>query len=92
MVTVLEKGLVQEPWLIFKDLLLQAQEWYIPLYPIQQSSKDIRQAVWLNKESLPNLKHKKEAYKNLKQGQVNQEKYGYTACNAGMALEKPKTI
>lgn len=90
-VTVLEKGLVQEPRLIFKDLLLQAQEWYIPLYPMytmQQSSKDSRQAVWLNKESLPNLKHKKKAYKNLKQGQVNQVWRHCIQCRHGIRKAK----
>ena len=44
---VLERWMVQESWLIFKDCHLQAQEWSIPVSRI--SSRCSRKLAWMNK-------------------------------------------
>ncbi|KFV01109.1 hypothetical protein N340_07767, partial [Tauraco erythrolophus] len=62
----------QESWLIFKDHLLQAQEGCIPT---KKLGRNARKPVWMNKELLDQLKHKKEAYRGWKQGQVAWEEY-----------------
>ena len=54
--TILERG-VQKSCLIFKDHLLQTQEWSIPTS--QESSKGNRRPAWMNKELLTKHKHKK---------------------------------
>ncbi|RMC21283.1 hypothetical protein DUI87_02144 [Hirundo rustica rustica] len=58
----------QEIWLMFKDLLLQAQERCIPTK--RKSGKNTRRPVWMNKLLLEKLKHKKEAYRGHSQGQA----------------------
>ncbi|KFW73581.1 hypothetical protein AS28_12130, partial [Pygoscelis adeliae] len=63
----------QESWVIFKDHLLQAQERCIPTK--RKSGKNTRRPAWMNKELLGKLKHKKEAYRGWKQGQVAWEEY-----------------
>ncbi|KAK4828554.1 hypothetical protein QYF61_027523 [Mycteria americana] len=63
----------QESWLIFKDHLLQAQEQCITTK--KKSGKNARRPAWMNKEFLDKLKHKKEAYRGWKQGQVAWEEY-----------------
>ncbi|GAB0188477.1 hypothetical protein GRJ2_001313000 [Grus japonensis] len=64
----LEERGAQESWLVFKDHLLQAQEQHIPTK--RMSGKKARRPAWMNKELLDKLKHKKEAYRGWKQGQV----------------------
>ncbi|KFV00164.1 hypothetical protein N340_13736, partial [Tauraco erythrolophus] len=68
----LEGGGAQESWIIFKDHLLQAQERCIPT---KKSGKTARRPAWMNKKLLDQLKHKKEAYRGWKQGQVAWEEY-----------------
>ncbi|KFQ85446.1 hypothetical protein N337_12339, partial [Phoenicopterus ruber ruber] len=63
----------QASWLIFKDHLLQAQEQCIPTK--RKSGKNTRSPAWMNKELLDKLKHKKEAYRGWKQGQVAWQEY-----------------
>ena len=79
-----EKGEIQESWLIFKDHLLQAQEWSILI--IKKQSKGVRRPAWMNMELLTELKHEKEAYKRQKQGQVTRQEYRA----AVQACRKPK--
>lgn len=57
--------------LIFRDHLLQAQEWSIPLS--RKSSG--RKPVWTNKMLLTKLKHQKEAYKRQRHGRVTWKEY-----------------
>ena len=54
----------QESWIIFKDHLLQPQEQCI--LTKRKSGKTARRPAWMNKEL--KLKHKKEAYREWKQG------------------------
>ncbi|KFV04577.1 hypothetical protein N340_07601, partial [Tauraco erythrolophus] len=70
---VLEGREAQESWLIFKDHLLQAQEWCIPTK--RKSGRNTRRPAWMNKELLDQLRHKKKAYRGWKQGQVAWEQY-----------------
>ncbi|GAB0190203.1 hypothetical protein GRJ2_001485600 [Grus japonensis] len=64
----LEARGAQDSWLIFKHHLLQAQERCTPAK--RKSGKNARRPAWMNKELLDKLKHKKEAYRGWKQGQV----------------------
>ncbi|KFV13722.1 hypothetical protein N340_01198, partial [Tauraco erythrolophus] len=64
---------VQESWLIFKDHLLQAQEWCIPTK--RKSGRKTRRPAWMNKEILDQRRDKKKAYRGWKQGQVAWEEY-----------------
>ncbi|KFV20185.1 hypothetical protein N340_14281, partial [Tauraco erythrolophus] len=64
---------VQESWLIFKDHLLQAQEWCIPTN--RKSGRNTRRPAWMNELLLDQLGHKKKAYRGWKQGQVAWEEY-----------------
>ncbi|GAB0199210.1 hypothetical protein GRJ2_002386400 [Grus japonensis] len=66
----------QDSWLVFKDYLFQAEEQCIPTK--RKSGKNTRRPPWMNKELLDKLKHKKEAYRGWKQGQVAWEKYRET--------------
>jgi len=66
----------QESWLIFQDHLLQAQETCIPTK--RKSGKNTRRPAWMNEELLDKLKHKKEAYRAWKKGQVPWEQYRET--------------
>jgi len=72
-VEALEGRGAQESWLIFKDHLLQAQEQCIPTK--RMLGKNTRRPAWMNKDLLGRLKHKKEAYRVWKQGQVAWEEY-----------------
>ncbi|GAB0189924.1 protein inscuteable [Grus japonensis] len=63
----------QESWLVFKDHLLQAQEQCISAK--RKSGKNTKRPPWMNKELLDKLKHKNEAYRGWKQGQVAWEEY-----------------
>ncbi|KFV16613.1 hypothetical protein N340_06497, partial [Tauraco erythrolophus] len=63
----------QESWLIFKDHLLQVQEWCIPTK--RKSGRNTRRPAWMNKELLDQLRHKKKVYRGWKQGQVAWEEY-----------------
>ncbi|GAB0203667.1 hypothetical protein GRJ2_002832300 [Grus japonensis] len=65
-----------ESWLVFKGHLLPAQEQCIPTK--KSSGKNAQRPAWMNKELLDKLKHKKEAYRGWKQGQVAWEKYRET--------------
>lgn len=60
---VLEGREPPEQWLIFKDNLLQAQEWCIPVK--RRSGKSTRGPVWMNKELLDhsNIKRNVGGYK-----------------------------
>ncbi|KFV18177.1 hypothetical protein N340_02392, partial [Tauraco erythrolophus] len=60
-------------WIIFKDHLLQAQEWCIPTK--RKSGRNTRRPAWMNKELLDQLGHKKEVYRGWKQAQVAWEEY-----------------
>jgi len=60
----LERRVVKESWLIFKDHLLPAPEWSTPMSRI--SSKGSRRPAWTNKELLTKLKWKKEVCKRCK--------------------------
>ncbi|GAB0181417.1 hypothetical protein GRJ2_000607000 [Grus japonensis] len=62
----------QDSWLVFKGHFLQAQERCIPTK--RKSGKNAWRPAWMNKELLNKLKHKKEAYRGRKQGQVAWEK------------------
>jgi len=63
----------QESWLVFKDHLLQAQGQCIPTK--KKSVKNTMRPAWMKKELLDKVKHKKEAYRGWKQGQVAWEEY-----------------
>lgn len=67
----LERRVCQESRLIFKDHLLQIQDWFIPTS--RKSSKSSRRPACMKKELLTELQHYKEAYERQKQVQVTQE-------------------
>jgi len=69
----LEGRETQESWLISRDHLLQAWERCIPTK--RKSGKNTMRPTWMSKEPLDNVKHRKEAYKEWKQGQVAWEKH-----------------
>ncbi|CAM4686112.1 unnamed protein product [Lepidochelys kempii] len=62
---------VQESRLYFKESLLRLQGQTIPM--CRKNSKHGRRPAWLNSEILADLKHKKEAYKKWKIGQMTRE-------------------
>ncbi|CAM4574228.1 unnamed protein product [Lepidochelys olivacea] len=64
---------VQESWLYFKESLMRLQGQTIPM--CRKNSKYGRRQAWLNSEILVDLKHKKEAYKKWKIGQMTREEY-----------------
>ncbi|GAB0175687.1 hypothetical protein GRJ2_000033900 [Grus japonensis] len=66
----------QDSWLIFKGHLLQAQERCIPTK--RMTGKNTRKPAWMNKELLDKLRHKKDAYRGWKQGQVAWKEYRET--------------
>lgn len=70
---MLEGREAPEQYLIFKDKLLQAQEWCIPKK--RKSGKNTRRPVWMNKELLFKLKPKKEVCGGWKHGEVVWEEY-----------------
>ncbi|KFV12556.1 hypothetical protein N340_13926, partial [Tauraco erythrolophus] len=63
----------QESWVIFKDHLLQAQERCISKK--RKPGRNTRRPVWMNKELLDQLGHKKKASRGWRQGQVAWEEY-----------------
>lgn len=67
----LERRGFQESWFMFKDHLLQIQDWFIPV--VRKSSKSSRRPACMNEELLTELQHYKEAYKRWKQGQETQK-------------------
>ncbi|GAB0179966.1 cAMP-dependent protein kinase inhibitor alpha [Grus japonensis] len=85
-----EERVAQESWLISKDHLLQAQERCIPTK--RKSSKNTKRPLWMNKELLGKVKHKKEAYRGWKQGQVAWEEYRETIGAARNQVRKAKAL
>ncbi|KFV04324.1 hypothetical protein N340_00281, partial [Tauraco erythrolophus] len=77
----------QESWLIFKDHLLQAQEWCIPTK--RKSGRNTSRPAWMNKELLDKLKHKREAYREQEQEQVAWGEYREAARDQ---VRKAKTL
>ncbi|GAB0177368.1 hypothetical protein GRJ2_000202000 [Grus japonensis] len=75
----------QDSWLIFKGDLLQAQERCIPT-----KRKSSKRPPRMNKELLG--KHKKEAYRGWKQGQVAWEEYRETVRAARDQVRKAKAL
>ncbi|GAB0178198.1 mitochondrial enolase superfamily member 1 [Grus japonensis] len=80
----------QDSWLIFKGHLLQAQECCIPTK--RKSSKNTKRPPWMKKELLGKVKHKKEAYRGWKQGQVAWEEYRETVRAARDQVRKAKAL
>ncbi|KFV12289.1 hypothetical protein N340_06444, partial [Tauraco erythrolophus] len=80
----------QESWLIFKDHLLQAQEWCIPTK--RKSGRNTRRPTWMNKELLDQLGHKKKAYRGWKQEQVAWEEYREIVRVTRDQVRKAKTL
>ncbi|GAB0176265.1 mitochondrial enolase superfamily member 1 [Grus japonensis] len=80
----------QDSWLIFKGHLLQAQERCIPAK--KKSGTNTRRPARMNKELLDKLKHKKEAYRGWKQGQVAWEEYKETVRAARDQVRKAKAL
>ncbi|GAB0208586.1 hypothetical protein GRJ2_003324300 [Grus japonensis] len=80
----------QDSWLIFKGHLLQAQEQCIPTK--RKSSKTTKRPPWMNKELLGKVKHKKEAFRGWKQGQVAWEEYRETVQAARDQVRKAKAL
>ncbi|GAB0206751.1 mitochondrial enolase superfamily member 1 [Grus japonensis] len=80
----------QDSWLIFKGHLLQAQERCIPTK--RKSGKNTKRPPWMNKELLDKVKHKKEAYRGWKQGQVAWEEYRETVRAARDQVRKAKAL
>lgn len=73
----------------FKDCICQAEEWSILM--CRKSSKDGLKPVWMRKKLLTKLKHEKEAYRRVKQGQETQEEYKGTvqACRSRIRKASP---
>jgi len=80
----------QETWSIFKDHLLQAQEMCDPAK--RRSGKTARRPARMNKELLDKLKHKKEACRGWKQGQVAWEEYREIVQAARDQIGKAKAL
>ncbi|GAB0206732.1 hypothetical protein GRJ2_003138800 [Grus japonensis] len=66
----------QDRWLLFKDHVFQDQEPCIPTE--KKSGKNTQRPAWMNKEFSGKVKHKNEAYREWKQGQVAWEEYRET--------------
>ncbi|CAM5133163.1 unnamed protein product, partial [Natator depressus] len=79
----------QESWLYFKESLLRLQEQTIPM--CRKNSKYGRRPAWLNNEILADLKHKKEAYKKWKIGQMTREEYKNIAQACRSEIRKAKS-
>ncbi|GAB0189098.1 mitochondrial enolase superfamily member 1 [Grus japonensis] len=86
----LEERGAQDSWLIFKGHLLQPQEQCIPAK--RKSSKSTKRPPWMNKELLGKVKHRKEAYRGQKQGQVAWEEYRETVRAARDQARKAKAL
>ncbi|CAM4377561.1 unnamed protein product [Caretta caretta] len=80
---------VQESWLYFKESLLRLQGQTIPM--CRKNSKYGRQPAWLNSEILADLKHKKEAYKKWKIGQMTRDEYINIARACRNGIRKAKS-
>ncbi|GAB0204363.1 hypothetical protein GRJ2_002901900 [Grus japonensis] len=80
----------QDSWLVFKDHLPQAQERCIPTK--RESGKNTKRPPWVNKELLGKLKHKKEAHRGWKQGQVAWEEYRETVQAARDQVRNAKVL
>ncbi|CAM4356191.1 unnamed protein product [Caretta caretta] len=80
---------VQESWLYFKEPLLRLQEQTIPT--CRKNSKYGRLSTWLKSEILADLKHKKEAYKKWKLGQMTREEYKNIALACRSEIMKAKS-
>nr|XP_048691935.1 uncharacterized protein LOC125630279 [Caretta caretta] len=80
---------VQESWLYFKESLLRLQGQTIPM--CRKNSKYGRRPAWLNSEILADLKHKKEAYKKWKTGQMTKEEYKNIAQACRSEIRKAKS-
>ncbi|CAM5119753.1 unnamed protein product [Natator depressus] len=76
---------VQESWLCLKESLLRVQEQTI------QMCRYVRRPAWLNSEILADLKHKREAYKKWKVGQVTREEYNIIAQACRSEIRKAKS-
>ncbi|GAB0202999.1 hypothetical protein GRJ2_002765500 [Grus japonensis] len=86
----LEGSGAQDSWLILKGHLLQAQERCIPTK--RKSGKNTKRPAWMNKELLGKVKHKKEAYRGWKQGQVAWEEYRETVQATRDQVRKAKAL
>ncbi|GAB0204721.1 hypothetical protein GRJ2_002937700 [Grus japonensis] len=80
----------QESWLVFKDHLLLPQERCIPAK--RKPGKNAQGPAGMKKELLDKLKHKKEAYRGWKQGQVAWEEYRETVRAARDQVRKAKAL
>ncbi|CAM4611583.1 unnamed protein product [Caretta caretta] len=80
---------VQESWLYFKESLLRLQGQTIPM--CRKNSKYGRRPAWLHSEILADLKHKKEAYKKWKIGQMTREEYKNIARACRSEIRKAKS-
>ncbi|CAM5108800.1 unnamed protein product [Eretmochelys imbricata] len=80
---------VQESWLYFKESLLRLQGQTIPM--CRKNSKYGRRPAWLNSEILADLKHKKEAYKKWKIGQMTRKEYKNIAQACRSEIRKAKS-
>ncbi|CAM4331600.1 unnamed protein product [Lepidochelys olivacea] len=80
---------VQETWLYFKESLLRLQGQTIQM--CRKNSKYGRRPAWLHSEILADLKHRKEAYKKWKIGQMTREEYKYIAWACRSEISKAKS-
>ncbi|CAM5130495.1 unnamed protein product, partial [Natator depressus] len=80
---------VQDSRLYFKESLLRLQGQTIPM--CRKNSKYGRRPAWLNSEILADLKHKKEAYKKWKIGQMTREDYKSIARACRSEIRKAKS-
>ncbi|CAM4699944.1 unnamed protein product, partial [Caretta caretta] len=80
---------VQESWLYFKESLLRLQGQTIPM--CRKNSKYGRRLAWLHSEILADLKHKKEAYKKWKIGQMTRDEYKDIAQACRSEIRKAKS-
>lgn len=85
---VLERRGVQETWLVFKEHLLQSQEWFMPIS--RKSNKGGRRPTPKTKMLLTKLKCKNEAYKRWQQDHAAQEEYKDTVQVCGNDVQKAK--
>ncbi|CAM5148340.1 unnamed protein product [Eretmochelys imbricata] len=80
---------VQDSWLYFQESFLRLQGQSIPM--CRKNSKYGRRPAWLNSEILADLKHKKEAYKKWKIGQMTREEYKNIAWACRSEIRKAKS-
>jgi len=87
-VVVQERRGIQRSWLIFKDHLLQVQEWSIPT--CRSSSKGSRRPAWVSKQVLAKPKHKKKAHRGGSRGRPPVRNTETLLECAGVGLGKSK--